>query len=118
MKRAAELQKDWREKNPGRSADYHLRKHYGLALGEYDRMLAKQDGRCAICKTKEPGGQTKKNGESPRFHVDHCHDTGVVRGLLCHNCNVGIGNMRHDPEILRKAIDYVRSTEAGGVSGD
>lgn len=109
LDKAAKLQKEWRQKNPNRSADYSLRKNYGIELGTYDKMLAEQEGRCAICGTTAPGGQPRKDGTPARFHVDHCHDSGKVRGLLCHNCNVGIGNMRHSKEILEKAIAYVKN---------
>jgi hypothetical protein len=44
------------------------------------------------------------------FHVDHCHDRGHVRGLLCHNCNVGIGNFQHDTAVLESAIQYLNQT--------
>jgi len=63
-------------------------------------MLAQQDGKCAICGTKS-------TGKRKSFHVDHCHKTGVVRGLLCGNCNSGIGNLRDDVELLKKSIQYL-----------
>ena len=43
-----------------------------------------------------------------RMHIDHCHDTGAVRGLLCHGCNTGIGSLNDDIELLQRAIDYLR----------
>jgi hypothetical protein len=67
-------------------------------------MLADQGGRCAICE------KPHKPLPTDRFqylHVDHCHDTKKVRGLLCGNCNVGIGNLKHDIEILKKAMSYL-----------
>jgi hypothetical protein len=63
-------------------------------------MLADQDGKCAIC-------WCKSQGERRRFAVDHCHNSGKVRGLLCDNCNKGIGNLKHSPEILARAITYL-----------
>src|SRR5262249_42839668 len=66
---------------------------YGLTEEQWERLVAHQGNRCAICGTATPGGR----GES--WHIDHDAATGAVRGLLCHNCNVGIGNLRHDPEI-------------------
>lgn len=74
----------------------HLRFAYGITESDYDRMLAEQNGTCAIC------GAT----ESP-LAVDHDHETGAVRGLLCQRCNTGLGQMRDDPEILRAAADYL-----------
>lgn len=77
-----------------------LRK-YGLTEQDWSRMLAVQGGRCAICQTETPGGR----GE--RWHIDHCHKTDRVRGLLCHNCNIGLGNFRDSTELLAAAISYL-----------
>jgi hypothetical protein len=79
-----------------------LRK-YGITEADWDRMLAAQDGRCAICRTGTPGGR----GE--RWHIDHCHTSSRVRGLLCHNCNVGIGNFKDAPDLLRAAAAYLEA---------
>src|ERR1039457_317229 len=68
---------------------YDLKKKYDLTPDQFYIMLAEQDGRCAICGTDEPGGR------SNQWHVDHDHNTGRRRKLLCHNCNLGIG-MFHD----------------------
>jgi predicted nucleic acid-binding Zn ribbon protein len=74
---------------------------YQMQPGDYDALLLAQGGRCAICGADEAGG---KGG---RFHVDHNHATGRVRGLLCHGCNLGIGMLRDDPDVMRAAIRYV-----------
>ena len=71
---------------------------YGLAPGEYEKMLDDQDGRCAICGV-EPGARP--------LSVDHCHETGVVRGLLCHGCNTGIGFLKDSTDLLKKAVKYL-----------
>lgn len=79
------------------------RKHmYGLTKEGFDRLWAEQEGRCAICR--DPLAD-----EPYRLHVDHCHETGAVRGLLCGGCNVGLGNYRDDPKLLRAAADYLES---------
>lgn len=75
----------------------------GMTLEQYNAMLEKQDGVCAICGGP-PGGRWD------RFHADHDHKTGEARGLLCHGCNTGIGNLKDDPEILEKAAAYLRRT--------
>jgi hypothetical protein len=77
-----------------------LRK-YGLTPEQFAEMLEAQDGRCAICGDTQ--ATTKK-----RFHVDHCHATGRVRGLLCSRCNPAIGLFKEDPDILNKAIAYLQ----------
>ena len=66
----------------------------------YDQRLAEQGNVCAICGTNTPGGR----GE---FHADHNHETNPPRGVLCHNCNVALGNFQDNPEILQSAIDYL-----------
>jgi hypothetical protein len=74
---------------------------HGLAQEEWDRLIALQGNRCAVCKTTQPGGHTE------RWHIDHDHVTGQVRGLLCHRCNLGIGLLRDDPQIIMAAAQYV-----------
>jgi hypothetical protein len=79
--------------------EYTLRQHR-LTVTDYDQMLAAQDGRCAICRNTTPLGRG-------RWHIDHDHVTGQVRGLLCNNCNLGIGYFGDDPEIIKAAARYV-----------
>jgi hypothetical protein len=81
--------------------DYYLRYRYGIGAAEYDRMVAEQAGRCAICATTEPGG-----GKT-LWSVDHCHDSLKVRGLLCSRCNMGLGYFKDDPGRLRAATAYL-----------
>ena len=76
---------------------------YKLRLSEYDAMLAAQDSRCAVCDTMNP------RGSSGLFVVDHDHGTGCVRGLLCHRCNMAIGQLGDDPQLLRKAASYLEA---------
>lgn len=83
--------------------DRWLRKKYGITLDEYERRLAEQDGRCAICRTDEPGGPTGNSA----FPVDHDHATGRVRGLLCFPCNTAIGLLREDPVLFAAAAAYL-----------
>lgn len=81
---------------------------YGITPEGYDSMLAEQDGRCAICRTLEPGRNF--------FVVDHDHDTGKVRGLLCVKCNSGLGMFDDDPVVLMHATQYLtRSPKAKAV---
>lgn len=79
----------------------HTLRTYGIDGREYDRLLGLQDGRCAICRTREPGGGREV------FAVDHDHVTNQVRGLLCYRCNTAIAYLQDDPKILRAAVRYV-----------
>jgi len=80
--------------------DARLGVDWGLSRENYVRMLEAQGGRCAIC-WREPS-------ELPlAFSVDHDHVTGRIRGLLCLNCNTGVGQLNDDPYLLRRAIDYL-----------
>jgi hypothetical protein len=81
----------------------NLLRHYSLTLSDYDRMKSAQGGKCAICGAEDSRGR----GD---LHVDHCHATGSVRGLLCTSCNNGLGRFRDSPELLRAAIEYLAAT--------
>ncbi|MGN5375855.1 endonuclease VII domain-containing protein [Sphingomonas hankookensis] len=76
-----------------------LKRRYGITLERYETMLSAQNGCCAICK----GG---KNGRG-KFHVDHCHSSGAIRGLLCAKCNLLLGHANDDAELLRTAAKYL-----------
>jgi DNA-directed RNA polymerase subunit M/transcription elongation factor TFIIS len=79
-----------------------LKMTYGITVGQYDALLDRQDGKCAICAAKKPGGRTKM------FFIDHCHSTGKVRGLLCMRCNTGLGLFLDNPKFLLNAISYLK----------
>ena len=81
--------------------DYFLRYNYGITLDDFETMLQGQNHQCALCGTTEPGGKGT-------FHVDHCHETGKIRALLCHFCNIMLGHAKEDPELLEKAAAYIR----------
>lgn len=72
-------------------------------------MLASQGGVCAICG--QPETIVKKGGVVASLAIDHCHETGKVRGLLCGRCNLGIGCLRHDAETALAAAEYLRATD-------
>lgn len=92
----------WREeqnaKRRGRDqTETQLKTHYGLTKSQYEEMSNAQGGKCAIC-SKTP---------KEKLCVDHCHETGVVRALLCRSCNTGLGCFRDNPELLTKATKYL-----------
>lgn len=92
-----------RRKDPALVRAQRILRDYGLTPEQFIEMEAKQEGRCAICKRK-PTGSTP---QVSRLHVDHCHLTGRVRGLLCHRCNLAIGQLYEDPELFRNALEYL-----------
>lgn len=94
-------QRKWRKENPEAFRSIKLKYRYGITLDDYKQMLSGQDGRCAICGSRETKSQHKY------LYVDHCHKTGKVRGLLCYHCNSTLGYMRDNPETLRSAIAYL-----------
>lgn len=94
--------KRWREKMKDQLPEYQRRRKFGIPFGTYDRMLAEQGGACAICRA-----------EFPRLLIDHCHASGKVRGLLCNNCNTGIGMFSDDPQLMQAAAQYVRQHLVG-----
>lgn len=80
--------------------DRHLRETYGITIEDYYRILKEQDSACAICR----GPNCKRYAW---FSVDHCHKTGKVRGLLCSECNLGLGKFKDDPALISKALEYL-----------
>lgn len=91
-----ERTKRYKTRLHGSEKDYLLKHRYGITRAQADRLLAAQGGVCAICRAAEPK------------HVDHSHRTRKVRGLLCLNCNQGIGRFEDDVPTLRRAIEYLR----------
>ena len=88
-----------RRKCPEKQRAIQLRLRYGLTIGQYEERLEAQKGKCAICEG--PRG-------TRRFHVDHDHRTGKIRGLLCGMCNHALGQAKEDPAILERMAQYVR----------
>ena len=83
-----------------KSRDHKLARRYGLTAGSYNELLESQKGRCAICGNLP---------DTRRLSVDHDHETGVVRGLLCSHCNTGLGQFRDNAKLLNNAIGYLSS---------
>ena len=95
-------QANWKARDPDRIRAYQRVYRYGLTTEAYDALLDRQDGKCAICGTTEWRGR----GDHP--HIDHCHETDRVRGLLCRGCNNGLGHFGDDPARLLAAVEYLR----------
>jgi Recombination endonuclease VII len=85
-------------------------KKYGITLEVYTAMYNNQKGVCAICTLPEKS-MDSLTGQIRYLSVDHCHTTGVVRGLLCSLCNSAIGKLKDDPRLLRKAALYLEENK-------
>lgn len=88
-------------------------KKYGLTQESYQALWDKQGGQCAICKIPmEPWGARRGKGVNPNQAViDHCHEKGHVRGLLCSLCNLGLGKFRDNTDFLRNAANYLEDNQ-------
>ena len=89
--------------------NWRLKNFYGIDKDEYNRMLEAQGGTCLICK--KSGHIRRKNSRPIALAVDHNHETGKIRGLLCINCNSGIGKLGDSITMLKKAIKYLEETD-------
>jgi len=106
-KKLYEANKKWRDSNKGRYRDVIFPskwKNLGISFTkeDYETLLVKQQGVCAICKNEE-----RRKDVKIRLSVDHCHITNKVRGLLCGNCNRAIGLLKDDPSLLIQASKYL-----------
>jgi hypothetical protein len=86
----------------------HLQQTYGITIEDWDALFLSQGSACAICRATDPG--TKLG-----WHVDHCHNTQAVRGILCGGCNTGLGHFRDNKDALRSAVEYLEKHERRDV---
>lgn len=97
-----EIGKNYRERLGKREIKNRtLQDRYGITINEYDKLLDMQNHCCAICQK-----HITETGQG--LHVDHCHITGRIRGLLCNSCNGGLGNFKDDTSLLESAIEYLK----------
>lgn len=89
---------DWRKNNPEKRKAIRLKQVYGLSISDYENMIKNQNGSCLGCG---------RNSSIIKLHIDHCHSTGKVRGLLCFNCNSLLGHARDNIVILENLIKYL-----------
>jgi hypothetical protein len=101
----ARFQREYRKKHPHRQKHQDC-KRIGITLDEYEEMFENQRGKCGICGN---GEKMKLRGKIASLAIDHCHDTGKIRGLLCNNCNRGLGFLNDDVKLLEKAILYLKT---------
>jgi ferredoxin-like protein FixX len=90
----------WQQANPESKRNTHLKAKFNITVKQFNEMLQLQNFCCAICMSPTPKGRGT-------FHVDHCHETGKIRGILCHDCNTGIGKLGDSLESIKKAVSYL-----------
>ena len=99
-----------RDKTTKAQRVYSLKRKFNLSIEDYNKMLEEQNHTCAICQKPEIVID-KRAGKLRELAVDHCHTTGKIRGLLCYNCNRGIGHLQDSVELLQRACSYLRKTK-------
>ena len=104
-KNKAKYQREWRKNNPDRVKHHEMKKRFGISGEDYDHMFDQQQGVCAICKRPETAKD--KDGGPRMLAVDHCHETGKVRGLLCTGCNTALGGFKDNVQLLDAAKNYL-----------
>jgi hypothetical protein len=113
--KARKLTREWQIKNPDKKRNQHLKK-FGITIEVFNKMLQGQSGGCAICGALEsPDKSTRSKSGKRRLHVDHCHSSGLVRGLLCSSCNLGLGKFFDRADLLEKAALYIRKHASSGT---
>lgn len=101
--------REYYKKYPEKDFNNNMKRLYGITYKEYLIIEKEQNYRCAICNlTLEETGTRYGRGKAKHFHIDHDHNTGKIRGLLCVRCNQGIGSLKHNPFILINAIKYLK----------
>lgn len=100
-----EYMEGYRQRNPLYARSKHLKNERGITLDQYKEMFDAQGGMCAVCEQEET--QVTRKGIRRALAVDHCHESGRVRGLLCGRCNRGLGNFDDDSDRLRSAAAYL-----------
>lgn len=104
----------YRHGDPERQRNWAMKRQFGITLEQYEQMLKDQDGLCAICF--QPESRKSNRSHKPKnLAIDHCHEIGTVRGLLCQDCNTGIGLFKDSPFLMIKAAKYLEKVESRGV---
>lgn len=113
----AKWAKEDRKKNPQKYAEASKRysrslkdvlRERGLSFDEYEALVVEHDNRCAICHQEETRKTSQSKDKVMRLCIDHSHDTGKVRGLLCHCCNTALGKLKDSLQLLESSIVYLK----------
>lgn len=107
---ATQRRNNARPERKRKSRDAYYRRTFGISADGFDALLAAQGGGCAIC------GRRPERDAS--LHLDHCHDTGRIRGILCLSCNQALGHFHDDPALLEAAARYLHQGVTRGGTGE
>ena len=110
-----EQNQSYRERNYDKVRGAELKKTFGITLDQYNQMHAAQSGVCDICKKPETA---TRNGKVKWLAVDHHHETGKIRGLLCYHCNTAIGKFEENIDAMESAIAYLKKHTTPTVTKD
>lgn len=108
QKRRYQLDPVYRQRKRASDRAGYLRRKYGLSISDYEFLVASQGGLCAICGRADPSG----------LHIDHAHDSKLIRGLLCGKCNKAIGLFDERPELFAEAARYLLREQFSLACGD
>lgn len=111
LEKYQETARKWQRDNPEKLREYSYKKNYGIGVQEYEALLTSQDGKCACC-----GREANTCGR--KLFVDHCHDTGRVRGIICNRCNYGIGALGDNIDGVQRAIEYLKRGTSWQANND
>ena len=101
-----EKNKKYFSRYKARQKNWSLQKRYKISADDFQSLMISQNSCCAICNIHISEHQANRDKEV-NFAVDHCHQTGIVRGLLCYRCNMGLGYFKDNPELTQAATNYL-----------
>jgi len=114
-KEKALYDKRYRDSDIKKQKNWAMKRNFGITLDQYEQMFKNQNGLCGICF--QPEVRKSIRSDKPKnLAVDHCHESGTVRGLLCQDCNTGVGLFKDSPLLMIKAAKYLKKLESQGVS--
>ena len=99
----SKISNNWYQKNISKVKGIALKREYNLSMEQYDQLLSQQNNCCMVCHKNQVLFKKK-------LAVDHCHETGKIRGLLCDGCNRGLGFLKDSIEVLESAITYLKNS--------
>ncbi len=100
----------WNQAHPEQRFETSLRHRFGISSKDFETLLTQQEGVCAACRLPETAVD-RRTRKVRRLHIDHDHETGVIRGLLCTRCNLAVGYLKDDPRRAEGVLSYLRESQ-------